>query len=60
MVFIGVGGALGAWFAGLLYDWTLSYVPAFVIMAVCGLISCVSVWNAGPRKVRMVPGRVRK
>ncbi len=60
MVFIGVGGALGVWFAGLLYDWTLSYVPAFVIMGVCGLISCVSVWNAGPRKVRMVPGRVRK
>jgi hypothetical protein len=29
-------------------------------MGVCGLISCVSVWNAGPRKVRMVPGMVRK
>ena len=56
--FIGIGGALGAWFAGFLYDQTGSYLPVFVILIVCALISCLNVWKAAPRKIRRVSGKV--
>jgi len=57
MTFVGVGGAFGAWFAGFLYDFVGSYVPVFVILILCALFSCLSIWKAAPRKIRMVPGR---
>ncbi len=57
MTFVGVGGAFGAWFAGFLYDFVGSYVPVFVILIPCVLFSCLSIWKAAPRKIRMVPGR---
>jgi hypothetical protein len=31
MTFIGIGGALGVWFAGFLYDQVGSYIPVFII-----------------------------
>jgi len=58
MVFVGVGGAVGAWFAGFLYDRTGSYLPVFMIMIACAVISCLNVWKASPRKVRSVPGKL--
>jgi MFS family permease len=58
MFFVGVGGASGAWFAGFIYDQAGSYLPVFVILIVCALISCLNVWKAAPRKIRRVPGRV--
>jgi MFS family permease len=57
MTFVGVGGAFGVWFAGFLYDFVGSYVPVFVILILCALFSCLSIWKAAPRKIRMVPGR---
>jgi MFS family permease len=57
MIFVGVGGAFGAWFAGFIYDRTGSYVPVFVIMAVFALFACLNVWQAAPRKIRRVPGK---
>ncbi len=53
----GVGSACGAWFAGFLFDHIGSYVPVFIIMIVCALLACMSVWKAAPRKVRIVPGK---
>jgi MFS family permease len=57
MIFVGVGGAFGAWFAGFIYDRTGSYVPVFIIMLVFALFSCLNVWQAAPRRIRRVPGR---
>jgi MFS family permease len=57
MIFVGVGGAFGAWFAGFIYDRTGSYVPVFIIMAVFALLACLNVWQAAPRKIRRVPGK---
>jgi len=52
-----IGGATGAWFAGFLYDMIGSYIPAFIILIVCTLSSCLSIWLVAPRKVRRVPGK---
>jgi len=57
MMFVGIGGAFGAWFAGFLYDQTGSYLPVFVIMMVCAFFSCLGIWWAAPGKIRMVPGK---
>jgi nitrate/nitrite transporter NarK len=53
------GGAVGPWAVGVIHDATGSYRLAFVLcIAGCG-ISAAAVWIAAPRKVRLVPGRVR-
>lgn len=57
MIFHGLGGAFGAWFAGFLYDQVENYFPAFIIMIACAFFSCLSIWWAAPRKIRIVPGK---
>jgi len=52
-----LGGAVGPWLAGALYDATGSYLPAFWIAAGCSTISALAIWLAAPRKVRAVAGR---
>ncbi|MDA0240261.1 MAG: MFS transporter, partial [Proteobacteria bacterium] len=54
----GLGAAFGPFATGLLHDIVGNYVQAFVVaIAVCGL-SIIAMWLAGPRKVRLVPGRL--
>jgi MFS family permease len=54
------GGAAGPWVTGFLYDLTGDYTLAFAIaMALSGL-SALSIWQAAPRKVRAVAGRLHK
>jgi len=57
MIFVGMGGAFGAWFAGFVYDHMESYLPVFVILILWGLLACLTIWKAAPRKVRRVPGK---
>ena len=59
MIFIGAGGAFGAWFTGLIFDLTGGYVPAFVVLILCALFACLGVWWAAPGKIRMVPGKAK-
>lgn len=59
MIFVGAGGAFGAWLAGFVYDLTGSYVPVFIAMILCALLACLNIWRAAPRKIRRVPGKVR-
>ncbi len=59
MVFIGTGGALGAWLTGFIFDLTGSYVPAFIFLILCALFASLNIWLAAPRKIRRVPGRTR-
>lgn len=51
-----LGGAVGPWFAGCLFDLTGSYAKAFPFMYFSVLASVAFVWLAGPRKVRTVQG----
>jgi MFS family permease len=51
------GGAAGPWMAGAIHDETGSYRLAFVLIIAFCLVSIIAIWIAGPRKVRLVPGR---
>jgi len=53
------GGAVGPWVAGMIHDATGSYRLAFILSIACCAVSAVSIWIAAPRKVRLVPGRIR-
>ncbi|MBI5264164.1 MAG: MFS transporter [Bradyrhizobium sp.] len=54
------GGAAGPWMTGLLYDLTGSYTVAFAIAIAVSALSALSIWQASPRKVRAVAGRLHK
>ncbi|MFH1940638.1 MAG: MFS transporter [bacterium] len=48
---IGIGGALGAWVAGFIFDKTQSYQCAFGLAATLSILSCLFIWLAAPRKI---------
>jgi MFS family permease len=52
------GAGTGPWVAGLVYDRTGSYAPAFWLAIACAAVSVAAMWLAAPRKVRLVAGRV--
>jgi MFS family permease len=54
------GGAVGPWMAGAIHDATGSYRMAFLLAIGCCALSLSAIWVASPRKVRVVPGRVRR
>ena len=60
MIFVGLGGASGAWFAGFIYDQVGSYLPVFIILMACIFFSCFLIWWAAPRKIRIVPGKRKR
>ena len=51
-----MGGAVGPWLTGAIYDATGSYALAFWIGIGCSLFSALAIWLAAPRKVRAVAG----
>jgi MFS family permease len=56
----GVGGAVGPWFAGAIFDATRSYTIAFSAVVVVVLATVLFVWMAAPRKVRRVGAQASK
>jgi sugar phosphate permease len=46
---MGVGGAVGPWLGGYIYDVSGSYNSGFVLSIVCFGLSSVAVWIAAPR-----------
>lgn len=56
---LGVGFAIGPWVAGCIYDVTGTYRLAFVMVIIAIGISCFWFWVAAPRRVRLVPRRLR-
>jgi MFS family permease len=54
------GGAAGPWMTGLLYDLSGSYTFAFAIAIVVSALSALAIWQAAPRKVRAVAGRLHR
>jgi MFS family permease len=59
MLINGVGGALGVWFAGFLFDQIGSYLPFFVILIAFCSVSCMNIWWVAPRKIRRVLGKAK-
>jgi MFS family permease len=55
-----VGGAIGPWATGVLFDATGSYALAFCIAIACSLASAVCIWLAAPRQIRAVAGRIAR
>lgn len=55
-----LGGTLGPWVGGFIFDRMGTYLPAFAVSALMFIASCVSLWIAAPRKVRPVAGRVKR
>ncbi|CAN5899447.1 MFS transporter [soil metagenome] len=52
------GGAAGPWVSGVIHDVTGSYRLSFIVAIACCVVSAVAIWLAGPRQIRLVPGRV--
>jgi len=55
-----VGGAIGPWLGGALFEISESYTVAFIISASLFIVGCIAVWLAAPRQVRNVAGRFKK
>ena len=55
-----LGGAAGPWVLGVIHDATGSYRMAFLLAIACCVASAAAIWVAGPRKVRLVPGRLSR
>jgi MFS family permease len=47
---MGIGGAIGPWVGGYLYDISGSYNIAFISCMVCLFLACIAFWIAAPRK----------
>lgn len=53
-----VGGSIGPWLGGWIFEVFHSYRGAFVVAAAWYVVACIAIWFAAPRKVRVVPGRL--
>ncbi|MBN2231679.1 MAG: MFS transporter [Deltaproteobacteria bacterium] len=51
-LFLGFGGAAGAWFTGLMHDITGSYRPAMILLTAALWLTCLAFWLAAPRHFR--------
>ena len=52
--FFSVGGAIGPWLGGWLFELSGNYMAAFSVAIVLFVIGCGAIWLAAPRKVRRV------
>jgi MFS family permease len=53
---MGIGGAIGPWLGGYLYDISGSYNSAFVLCMVCFGLASMAVWIAAPRNAARPSG----
>jgi MFS family permease len=49
-----VGGAIGPWFGGWLFEIYGNYFLAFLVAIILYVLACVAVWLAAPRKIRRI------
>ncbi len=57
---MGVGGAIGPWLGGYVYDVSGSYISAFVLSMVSLGLACIAFWIAAPRNAVGVHNRQMK
>ena len=51
-----IGGSIGPWLGGWIFEFTNSYLVAFLVAMAFNAVACAAIWWAAPRKVRLVPG----
>ncbi len=56
----GIGGTIGPWLGGYIFDAMNSYTAAFIIVIVALGLSCILLWLAASRRVRLVAGKAPK
>ena len=49
-----VGGTIGPWLGGWLFEMSGNYFLAFLVATVLFPVACAATWLAAPRKVRRV------
>jgi predicted MFS family arabinose efflux permease len=54
-----LGGALGAWVAGVIFDATTSYALALPIAAAMALLAPILLWVVAPRRPNPAPPALR-
>ncbi len=54
---VGIGGAIGPWLGGYIYDISGSYNTAFIISAVSFAVACGAFWIAAPRNAARLRAR---
>jgi len=54
-----IGGSIGPWLGGWIFEFTDNYLVAFMVAIVLDAVACTAIWGASPRKVRTVAGRSR-
>ena len=57
MIANGLGAGLGAWGAGYIHDQVKSYVPTFLLVIGCFILSAYLIWRAAPRKIKGTGGK---
>lgn len=55
-----IGGGIGPWLTGYLFDLTGNYRLGFIVALLVCALSAISVWMAAPRKRRLVAGQAEK
>jgi MFS family permease len=54
-----MGGTIGPWFGGWLFELNGNYFLAFIVAMILFAVACGAIWLAAPRKIRRVPGQVK-
>ena len=54
-----IGGTIGPWIGGMLFELSGNYRLAFITSGVLFCLGGWAVWMAAPRKIRLVPGKIR-
>ncbi len=54
-----VGGTIGPWLGGAIFEAGGSYTPAFITAAAMFVIACISLWLAAPRHIRPTAGKAK-
>jgi MFS family permease len=60
MTGMGVGGAVGPWLGGYIYDRLHSYTLAFLIVIAAYVVGTIAFWLAAPRKAESLRARLMK
>jgi MFS family permease len=55
----GLGGTIGPWMGGLIFDSAGTYVPAFMLVIAAFALSIACFWVAAPRHIRLIAPKKR-
>jgi MFS family permease len=56
---MGVGGAIGPWLGGYIYDISGSYSSSFILSMACFGLTSVAVWIAAPRNAARLREKIQ-